>query len=174
MEVLLAERDAFIRFVRARVESDAAAEEIVQNAFLRSLEHQGELREDESATAWFYRILRNAVVDHYRRRDVAGRAAERIAAEMPEAIDEVPADERNRVCACVKALASSLKAEYAGMLEKIDVEGRSLGEVAEEEGITTNNATVRLHRARQALKKRVEDTCKSCAKHGCVDCTCQH
>lgn len=174
MEVLLAERDAFVRFVRARVESDAAAEEIVQSAFLRSLEHQGELRDGESATAWFYRILRNAVVDHYRRRDAAGRAAERVAAEMPEAIDEVPADERNRVCACVRALASSLKPEYAGMLEKVDVEGRSLGDVAEEEGITTNNATVRLHRARQALKKRVEDTCKSCAAHGCVDCTCSH
>ena len=174
MEVLLAERETFVRFVRARVESDAAAEEIVQDAFLKSLEHEGELREEESATAWFYRVLRNAVVDHYRRRDVAGRAAERIAAEMPEAIDEVPADERHRVCACVKALAASLKPEYAAILEKVDVEERSLADVAEEEGITPNNAAVRLHRARQALKKRVEDTCKSCMKHGCVDCTCQH
>lgn len=174
MEVLFTERDAFLRFVRARVESDSAAEDILQEAFLRSLEHHGEIRDEESATAWFYRILRNAVVDHYRRRDVAGRAAERIAAEMPEAIEEVPADERHRVCECVMALASSLKPEYAKLLEQIDVEERSLGEVAEEEGITTNNATVRLHRARQALKKRVEDTCKSCSKHGCVDCTCRH
>lgn len=170
---MFAERDAFLRFVRSRVESDTAAEDILQEAFLRSLEHQGEIR-DESATAWFYRILRNAVIDHYRRRDVAGRAADRIAAEMPEAIDEVPADERHRVCACVKALASSLKPEYATILEKVDVEERSLGDVAAEEGITANNAAVRLHRARQALKKRVEDTCKSCMKHGCVDCTCQH
>src|SRR5690606_16472466 len=137
-------------------------EEIVQSAFLRSLEHEGELRSDESATAWFYRILRNAVIDHYRRRDAAGRAAERVAAEMPEAIDEIAADEKNRVCGCVRALASSLKPEYAGVLEKVDLEGRSLAEVAAEAGITTNNATVRLHRARQALKRRVEETCKSC------------
>jgi RNA polymerase sigma-70 factor (ECF subfamily) len=174
MESLLTERDAFLRFVRSRVESDAAAEEIVQTAFLRSLEHQGELRDDESATAWFYRILRNAVVDHYRRRDAAGRAAERVAAEMPEAIEDVPADEKNRVCGCVRALASSLKPEYAAILEKVDVEGRSVAEIAKEEGITANNAGVRLHRARQALKQRVEDTCKSCATHGCIDCTCRH
>ena len=174
MESLLVERDAFVRFVRARVESDAAAEEIVQNAFLRSLEHEGDLRDGESATAWFYRILRNAVIDHYRRRDTAGRAAERIAAEMPEAIEEIPADEKNRVCTCVRTLASTLKPEYASLLQKVDVEGRPLREVAEEEGITANNAGVRLHRARQALKERVEATCKSCATHGCVDCTCRH
>lgn len=171
---LVRERAAFVRFVRPRVESDAVAEEIVQSAFLRSLEHESELREGESATAWFYRILRNAVIDHYRRRDAAGRAAERLAQEMPEAIDEAPADERNRVCACVKNLASTLKPEYAGVLEKVDVEGRSVSEIAAEEGITANNAAVRLHRARQALKKRVEQTCRSCAEHGCIDCTCKH
>ena len=174
MESLLRERDAFVRFVRSRVESDATAEEIVQGAFLRSLEHHGDLRDGESATAWFYRILRNAVIDHYRRRDAAGRAAERIAAEMPEAIEEIAADEKNRLCTCVRALASTLKPEYASLLEKVDVEGRPLSDVAEEEGITANNAGVRLHRARQALQQRVRDTCKSCAAHGCVDCTCRH
>ncbi len=171
---LVREREAFVRFVRPRVESEAVAEEIVQNAFVRSIEHGGELRDGESATAWFYRILRNAIVDHYRRRDAAGRAHERIEREMPETIAEAPLDERTRACACVKNLAATLKPEYAEVLEKVDVDGRAVSEVAAESGISANNAAVRLHRARQALKKRVEQTCRSCAKHGCVDCTCKH
>lgn len=171
---LAAQHDAFVRFVRPRVESEAAAEELVQAAFLRSVEHAAELRDGESAIAWFYRILRNAVIDHYRRRDAAGRALERVQAELLEALDEAPPDERARVCGCVRALAATLKPEYATLLEQVDVEGRAVADVASEAGITANNAAVRLHRARQALKKRVEETCRTCAEHGCIDCTCKH
>lgn len=174
VEMLAASRTAFVRFVRPRVESDAAAEEIVQAAFLKGFERGGSLREDESATAWFYRILRNAIVDHWRRRDAKGRALETLASELPASFDEAQLDDRNRVCGCVRALTSGLKAEYRELIEKVDVDGVSVPEAASQLGITPNNAAVRLHRARQALKKRVEDTCRSCASHGCVDCTCAH
>jgi len=46
-------------------------------------------------------------------------------------------------------------------------------DVAAELGVTPNNAAVRLHRARGALKKRLEQTCGTCTQHGCLDCTCQ-
>jgi RNA polymerase sigma-70 factor (ECF subfamily) len=32
---------------------------------------------------------------------------------------------------------------------------------------------VRLHRARAALKTRLEQSCGTCATHGCLDCTCR-
>jgi RNA polymerase sigma-70 factor (ECF subfamily) len=35
-----------------------------------------------------------------------------------------------------------------------------------------NNVTVRLHRARQALKIRLEQMCRSCVVHGFLDCRC--
>jgi RNA polymerase sigma-70 factor (ECF subfamily) len=173
-QTLVSQRAEFIRFVRQRVESDAAAEEIVQTAFVRGVEHMSELDEAESVTAWFYRILRNAIVDHYRRKDAAGRALARVATELPAALTEAQLDDQRRVCACVQALASTLKPEYANILQGVDVEEHSLSEVAVRQGITTNNATVRLHRARRALRERVIDTCRTCAEHGCFDCTCKH
>ena len=174
LDDLLSRRDELLRFVRSRVESDTAAEEIVQAAFLRGVEKVDDVRDEESAQAWFYRLLRNAIVDHYRRRDAAGRALERVAAEVPSSFGEVPADEKARVCACVRSLASSLKPEYASIIEQVDVEERSVSEVAATEGLTANNATVRLHRARKALREKVMATCRACAEHGCVDCTCKH
>lgn len=174
LDDLLSRRDELLRFVRSRVESDAAAEEIVQAAFLRGVEKVDDVRDDESAQAWFYRLLRNAVIDHYRRRDAAGRALDRVAAEAPSSFDEVPADEKARVCACIRSLASSLKPEYASIIEQVDVDERSVSEVAATEGLTANNATVRLHRARKALREKVMATCRACAEHGCVDCTCKH
>jgi RNA polymerase sigma-70 factor (ECF subfamily) len=54
----------------------------------------------------------------------------------------------------------------------VDLEGGSVGDYARKAGITPNNASVRLHRAREALRKQVEKTCGTCATHGCLDCTC--
>jgi RNA polymerase sigma-70 factor (ECF subfamily) len=171
---LLRRRDELLRFVRSRVASDAAAEEILQAAFLRGVEHARDVRDEESALAWFYRLLRNAIVDHYRRRDAADRALDRVAAEAPSGFDAIAPDEKARVCACVRSLATSLKPEYAAILEQVDVEERSVSEVAAAQGLTANNATVRLHRARKALREKVMATCRACAEHGCVDCTCKH
>ena len=41
-------------------------------------------------------------------------------------------------------------------------------------GITRNNLKVRRHRARRALRQRLEEFCRSCAVHGYPDCPCQH
>jgi hypothetical protein len=35
-----------------------------------------------------------------------------------------------------------------------------------------NNASVRLHRARQALARRVRAVCGACADRKCADCSC--
>jgi hypothetical protein len=45
-------------------------------------------------------------------------------------------------------------------------------EYASETGMTANNAAVRAHRARQALRRRLAESCGVCAEHGCVDCSC--
>jgi RNA polymerase sigma-70 factor (ECF subfamily) len=44
---------------------------------------------------------------------------------------------------------------------------------AEQHGISASNASVRVHRARAALRKQLLRTCATCAEHGCVNCTCK-
>ncbi len=69
-------------------------------------------------------------------------------------------------------LSGTLKPEYAQALQRIDVDGVSVQQYAEEVGITPNNAGVRVFRARQTLRKRVVRWCGSCAARGCIDCSC--
>jgi RNA polymerase sigma-70 factor (ECF subfamily) len=45
-------------------------------------------------------------------------------------------------------------------------------EYAWQVGISSNNASVRLHPARKALRNRLEKICGPCAGAGCFDCTC--
>src|SRR5512146_3435902 len=83
LERLLERRNDFLRFLEGRVESHAVAEDILQSAFVRGMEKASTLRDEESIVAWFYRMLRNAVIDHYRSRDSSAR----ILDEWPEGLD---------------------------------------------------------------------------------------
>lgn len=168
--VLVANHRQFLRFLEGRVGSRALAEDILQDAFVRGLDKVQTLRSDESATAWFYRMLRNSVVDHYRRNAAAGRALDSFAAEVES---ETPALEvRSLICECVSTLAATLKPEYAEALRKVEVEGIAVKDYAAQSDISSNNAAVRVFRAREALRKQVQRSCGTCADHGCLDCTC--
>lgn len=171
LTVLVANRAEFLSFLERRVGSPELAEELLQRAFVRGIERGGAIRDDESAVAWFYRVLRNAMVDHVRRTATADRALRRWAADLAASQD---ADEPppRRVCKCVSILVGTLKPEYAAVLHGMDMEGMSAGEFAKNVGITSNNAAVRLHRARTALGERVRATCGTCASDGCLDCCC--
>jgi RNA polymerase sigma-70 factor (ECF subfamily) len=168
---LLENQRAFLRYLERRVGDRAQAEDILQDAFTRSLGRIEDLP-DEAVVPWFYRTLRNAVIDHYRRRATADRALEEFARELEEAA-EPPPDARSEICSCVSRLADTLKPEYADALKQIDVEGMPVKTFAERRGLSASNAGVRVHRARQALRRRVTEACGLCADHGCRDCTCR-
>lgn len=159
----------FLSFVERRVGDRALAEDILQDAFVRSLEKANTVRSRESATAWFYRSLRNAVIDRYRRHGAASRALAAFAAELAGEADE---EARAAICQCVTHLAEGLKPEYAAALLRIDVEGLPVKDYAAEAGISRSNAGVRVFRARDALRRQVARACGACAEHGCRDCTC--
>lgn len=174
LQELAAKRGEFLAFVERRVGDRALAEDILQDAFAKSAERLADLRTPTAATAWFYRMLRNASIESHRRRDRKERALGLVAAQAALAPREPAFDAVEVGCRCVGKLVDSLKPEYAEALARVEVEGIPVKEFAVEVGITANNAAVRVHRARKALAREVADCCGACALAGCVDCTCEH
>ncbi|MBA2543921.1 MAG: sigma-70 family RNA polymerase sigma factor [Deltaproteobacteria bacterium] len=156
----------FLAFVQKRVGNRALAEEILQDAFVRSLDELDTVR--DTAVGWFYRVLRNAIIDHHRRTAAAERREDAYSKELDQVDDEL----QREACKCVARLAETLKPEYAAALKRIEVDGVSVKDYADEAGITSSNAGVRIFRARDALKKQVQRACGTCATHGCLDCSC--
>ena len=138
----------------------------------KALESKGRLRADESAVAWFYRILRNAVIDHYRRGASEGAALERWAKELESATAPEPQLEET-TCQCIAGALDVIAPAYAEFLREVDLKEGTLAAYASAHGITNNNATVRAHRARAALRKQLIRCCGTCAEHGCIDCRCR-
>jgi RNA polymerase sigma factor (sigma-70 family) len=171
LATLLENHRAFLGYLERRVGDRALAEDILQGAFAKVVAHPEQAPADESVIPWFYRTLRNAAIDQCRRRGAAARAYEAFAREL-ETHDTPTDDMETEICACVSRLAATLKPEYAEALEAIEVAGTPVKAFAEQKGLSPNNAGVRVFRAREALKKRVTESCGTCAEHGCLNCTC--
>ena len=167
---LLSHHEKLLAYVRAKISDAALAEDVLQDSLLKALQAAPDLRDEDRLMPWFYRILNNAITDVYRHKQVKTKSLDAYARDM----ELVPGSEDEAIlCGCIRDLIPTLKPEYAELIEKLDLSNGDPAQVAEHLGTNRNNLKVRRHRARQALRRRLEETCRLCAKHGCLDCTCQ-
>jgi RNA polymerase sigma-70 factor (ECF subfamily) len=159
----------FTAFARKRLGDPELAADAVQESLLKALKSSDQLRDEENARAWFYRILRRTIIDLYRRRDARNRAAAELEREVNLAPD---AEEEHMICGCIERVLHGMNPWYAELIRRIDLNEEPAEAVAAEMQISRNNLNVRLHRARQQLKSRLEENCRVCAAHGCLDCHC--
>lgn len=169
-EVFLRHRGKLLGFIRKRVDDPDMAEDVLQEGLLKALRSAGDLRDEERLVPWFYRILNNAIIDTYRKRSAETRYLEAYGREVDQELDTVTQSE---ICACFRELLPSLKPEYAEVIDRLELQPGDPQALARELNVQPNNLKVRRHRARQALRQRLEETCRTCAVHGCLDCTCQ-
>ena len=171
LQLLVENHETFLKFLARRVGDRALAEDILHDAFVKVMSRPDQAPVDEGIVPWFYRNLRNATIDRFRRTATANKALEAFARELQP---DAPSDAmQSEICACVSEVARSLKPEYADALVAVEVNGTPVKAFAEERGLTASNAGVRVHRAREALRKRVTQACGTCAEHGCFDCSCK-
>jgi RNA polymerase sigma-70 factor (ECF subfamily) len=71
------------KFILARIGNQAAAEDILQNVFLKIFTHLDELRHEHKMKSWVYQITRNAVIDYYRRE----KPTDQLPVELTETIE---------------------------------------------------------------------------------------
>lgn len=156
-EALAAQRKELVDYARRRV--GPAAEDVVQDASVRALKKAEQLSNPRAARAWLFTIVRRVI-------------SERRDAELP--LPQTPPEAERAVdaCDCIVAQVRALPAAQANLLTRVVVEGVSVSALANELGITQNNAWVRLHRARQALKAQVAEHCGTRSLRQCLDCGC--
>jgi RNA polymerase sigma factor (sigma-70 family) len=176
IDALLSQRGRFQRFLASRLGSETDAEDILQASMLKALQKGETLRRGERVTPWFFRILRNAVVDHYRELSSRGKKIERLLEELSVVGEDATApasvDWDEAVCQCFLTLLPSLKPRYAEVLTRVDLRGESKILVRHAFKLSSPAFDVLLHRARNALRKRLEVFCGLCSEQACLACDC--
>jgi RNA polymerase sigma-70 factor (ECF subfamily) len=165
-QALRVHRAELSAFVRSRVH-DSEADDVLQLATLRAAEHIADLDDAEKIRPWLFRIVRNAIVDAKRASDSRQRLVQS-GGQVPE----VEAPVTDATCRCSVQLAQTLSSPESTILSLVDLGEASLTEAAAALHISVNNATVRLHRARKALRERLREHCGVSSSSECRDCCC--
>jgi len=152
-----AERGPLFGFLRRRLRDDEAAQDLLQETFVRAM-RAGRVARAEEAKPYLFTIAQNLVADHWRRRM---RLAPREAEAAGEAGLEAVADERGEspeAAAGRRGLERRVRAAYALLPERHQrafrlaaIEQRSYREIAELTGWSLDQVRVNVHRARKRL-----------------------
>ena len=162
-----------LRFLTRRLGSEDEAADVLQDFYVKVLRKIGDLRDTEKLRAWMRRVLETTLIDYYRAQGKKRQSETEyhylgiagLVGDGKDALDLI-------VCMCLYKLLPTLKPEYADLLWRADLIGESRERIAAELNISESNLRVRLHRARQALRQRLEETCRTCPIHGYLDCDC--
>lgn len=164
----------FRRYLLRRVGNPATAEDVLQNFCVRVINSGAGLRNSESVIAWLYTVLRSVLTDHYRSAAVQRRREDSYASDqMVTGNTQVEIEPDESACDCLHKVMPEMRSDYAEILRRMDLSDEPRQRVADDLGITPANARVRLHRARQALRKSLNAFCNGCADHKLHDCACQ-
>lgn len=161
------ERPRLLAFLRRRVGPSVSAEDVLHEGLLRALARVETVSDPARLGAWLYRVLRNEAHDH-----TARASRERPAGLAPDDLGEPSPHDEPRACCCSLALLPTLRPEQEDLLRRVDLGGEPLERVAGTLGLTKNATTVRLHRARKALRELWAATCGTSGARSCGDCAC--
>ena len=165
---LAADLEPFRRYARAKLGREDLADEALQEALLKATRHVGDVRDESDLRAWFWTILRRAIADL-----VAAERSGRTRREALDAVEPAGSEAPPDACACLRAVVARLPPIHAEVLQEVDLGGAAPAEAARRLGISSGALAVRRHRARAALGEALHATCRTCARHGCLDCTCR-
>jgi RNA polymerase sigma factor (sigma-70 family) len=159
-------RDDLLAFVRRRAGHIVDPEDVVQQAAVHALSSIEQLRDPMRARPWLFRIVRNVLADELRA----------VGVPMTRPVDD-DVDTRwiesGETCRCAVDLARTLKPEYRDILERVVIDDVPVTSLATDLGLTANNAMVRLHRARKALRSVLQEHCGSTSLRACLGCVCE-
>jgi RNA polymerase sigma-70 factor, ECF subfamily len=131
------------------------AQDLTQEAFIKALQRQDQLKDPEKAAHWLSRIATNTAIDFLRRNDrVSFSDLENLPERVVTALDDDPeqsvlrSERRDRLSACLEVLTER---ERTALLLR-DVEDLPAEEVAEQ--LNCSKATVRSHIANARVKLR--------------------
>src|SRR5690625_1493393 len=160
-------------FLIRRLGDEEEAADVLHDFYVKVLTRVDDIRDTHKVRAWMQRVLETTLIDYYRAQSRRRRLEEDYTYRESSALtDEDDLD--IIICVCLYKLLPTLKAEYASILWRVDLVGESRESLAAALDITVGHLRVRLHRARQALRQRLEETCRTCPVYGYLDCRCDY
>lgn len=157
-------RPRVLRYV-ARLVGEADAEDVTQAVMLKVNQGLAGFRGDSSLSTWLYRIATNAALDKLRAKPiptVSDAELELNDADVPPSAHAASVETtaiREEMSACISEFVTRLPENYKAVMILSDLEGFKNDEIASILGLSLDTVKIRLHRAREQLRKELEAGC---------------
>lgn len=145
-----------LRFATRMLGSRDAAADAVAEGFVRAYRHLASCREPSRLRTWLYRIVANRCKSHLARRSVADVPLDEAPPVADPSDAETALEQREQVALVERALAQLSPDKREAFVLK-HVEGMSYEEIAAVTGERIPTLKMRVHRAREALLKALEE-----------------
>ena len=137
-------------FVYRKVKDRDAANDIVQDVFIKVQAKIPQLRETEKIAGWIFQITRHTITDYF-------RAKTKTLTPSELEWDNEAHDFNDCVAFCLNKLMYTLPEKYREAVVLTEIENLSQTELAERLGISYSGAKSRVQRGRQMLKEKLTD-----------------
>lgn len=127
-------------FIAKRVSDAIAVDDIVQDVFVSVARHIDSLEEEEKLHAWMYRIARNAIVDHYRKR----RTLEQLPLDLQAPAEKDDHDTSKELGACLRPMIEALPGKYKEAIILSELNGMTQKQLSETLGLSYSGAKSRV------------------------------
>ncbi len=140
------------------------AEDVMQDALLKTYQHVGQIGAPDAFRTWLYTTVRNACLMKRRRR--VGEPAKFVSIEHGsdtlggthpvDVPDSARSIDQRLIDGRLRQALKKLPPSYRMIVVMREIEGLSTKEVAAIAGVSESNVKTRLHRARLMLRKELE------------------
>lgn len=154
------------RYLTSLAGEDAACD-LTQAVFLNVSRSLDSFRGDSSLATWIYRIATNLARDHATSARARQQSREHLLAEG-ESLDDLPDSNRSatdseyirrEMNACIRGVVTGLPENYRTVLLLVEFEELTNQEAADILGVSLETVKIRLHRAREVLRKAMQCQC---------------
>ena len=158
--VLSAYRPRLTAFITKMTRNERDVEDLVQETLIKVARNWDSFRGESTLSSWVFQIASNVCIDYFRVRSSKPELYQeecKIQVSSSEGI--LRQIEKKEVDACVQDGIANLFEADRRILIKYYMDGTPVKEIAVAEGISTNSAKVRLHRARIRFRDSCASTC---------------
>jgi RNA polymerase sigma-70 factor, ECF subfamily len=151
-------------YLRRHVREPSAADDLLQEIFVKALKAQNAKRPLNNLTGWLYAVARTSVADYYRASGVPSE-------EVDENLAAAEADDdhlHQELATCLRPMANQLPAIYRDTLIATDFDGQTMTSIATEQGLSVSAIKSRAARGRAMLKEKLLACCQVDAESGVV------
>lgn len=157
-------RPRVLRYV-TRLVGEAEAEDVTQSIMLKVKGGLPGFRGDSGVSTWIYRIATNAALDKLRQKrtqPLTDAGYEFDENDLPPDAESPSVETtaiREEMTACIKEFVNRLPENYKTVMILSELDGFKNDEIAAILGLTLDTVKIRLHRAREKLRRDLEAGC---------------